>query len=167
MRIKRQYGFGALCVLLATSGTVSAQQVSDDFDVTITLEDSCELTTAPTDLSFGTVGLLNTDHTATSTVAVTCTDGAAYDLVLNAGLHDDGTTRRMEQAGEHVSYRLYSDSGFTALWGNDTTFGSVVSATGTGEEAEFTVHGRVESADNASTPPGGTYSDTVTIEVSF
>ena len=32
-------------------------------------------------------------------------------------------------------------------------------------EQEVTVYGRVEAADNATTPPAGSYSDTVTVEV--
>ena len=163
----------ALWVLAAAAlvapGMVLAQSVQDSatFDVTITLEESCELTTAPTDMDFGPVGLLTTDHTATSTVSVTCTSGAGYTLSLNDGENADGTSRRMEGDGEHVSYRLYSDSGYTALWGDNTTFGDAVGGAGTGGEQEVTVYGRVEAADNAATPPAGTYTDTVTVEVTL
>lgn len=151
---------------LVASGIVQAQTTAD-FDVTITLEESCELSTAPTDMAFGTVGLLTTDHTATSVVSVTCTSGALYTLSLNDGLHADSTSRRMENDGEHVSYRLYSDVGYTDLWGDGTTFGDAVGGTGSGVEQEVTVYGRVEAADNATTPPAGSYSDTVTVEVTL
>lgn len=155
-----------LAAALAALGMVSAQaQDTATFDVTITLENSCGLTTAPADMAFGTVGLLNTDYTATSVVSVTCTSGAEYTLSLNGGGNADGTSRRMENGGEHVSYRLYSDSSHTTLWGDGSTFGNAVGGTGNGQEQEVTVYGRVEAADNATTPPAGSYSDTVTVEV--
>ncbi|WP_299313633.1 spore coat U domain-containing protein, partial [uncultured Halomonas sp.] len=122
----------------------------------------------PTDMDFGTVGLLNINHEATSMISVTCTSGAEYDLSLNEGVNADGTTRRMVDSGgtNYVSYRLYSNSGHTTLWG-DGTFGDAVTDTGNGEEQQITVYGRVEADDNATTPPAGSYSDTVTVEVTL
>lgn len=152
---------------LAAPGMVSAETVQDTatFDVTITLENSCELTTAPTEMAFGTVGLLNTDYTATSVFSVTCTDQAPYTLALDDG-QNPGTIRRMVfDTTNYVSYDLYSDSGYNTPWGDGTTFGEAVTGTGSGVEQEVTVYGRVEAADNATTPPAGSYSDTVTVEV--
>ncbi|WP_339677463.1 spore coat U domain-containing protein [uncultured Zhongshania sp.] len=168
MTIQRNYLYGLLVATLTWSGSLFAQ-TSIPFDVTITIEDSCELTTPATDMGFGTVQLLNTNYTATSTVSVTCTDDAAYDLELDQGGNDDGTTRRMADAGvtNFVSYRLYSDDGHSTLWGDGATFGSVNAGTGTGIEQDITVYGRVESGDNATTPPAGAYSDTVTVSVTF
>lgn len=168
MAIQRNYLFGFMVATLIWSGNLFAQ-TTDTFDVTITIEDSCELTTLATDMGFGTVQLLNTNYAATSTVSVTCTTDAAYDLALDQGGNDDGTTRRMADVGvtNFVSYRLYTDSGYTTLWGDGTTFGSVNAGTGTGVEQDITVYGRVESGDNATTPPAGAYSDTVTVTVTF
>ncbi|MDF1693280.1 MAG: spore coat U domain-containing protein [Zhongshania sp.] len=168
MAVHRNYLYGILASTLIWSST-SFGQTSDTFDVNITIEDSCELTTPATDMSFGTVQLLNTAYTATSTVSVTCTTDAAYDLALDQGGNDSATTRRMADVGatNFVSYRLYSDSGHSALWGDGTTFGSVKAGTGTGIEQDITVYGRVEAGDNATTPPAGTYSDTVTVSVTF
>lgn len=152
---------------LAVPGMVSAQTTQDNFDVTITLDESCELTTAPTDMAFGTVGLLNTNYAKTSTISVTCTSGAEYTLSLDDGANPDTTRRMLNGATNYVSYRLYSDSGHTTLWGDGTTFGDAVSGTGNGQEQQVTVYGRVEAADNATTPPAGAYSDTVTVEVAL
>lgn len=146
---------------------LSLAQTSDQFEVRITIEDSCELTSAPTDMDFGTVQLLNQDYDADSSVFVTCTSGVVYSLSLDAGQNDDGTTRRMINGTDFVSYRLYSDTGRTTLWGDGTTFGNEVSDTGTGVEQTVTVYGRVAEADNASTPPAAAYVDTVTVTVTF
>lgn len=155
-----------LAAALAALGMVSAQaQDTATFDVTITLENSCELTTAPTDMAFGTVGLLNTDYTATSVVSVTCTDQAPYTLALDGGQNSDTIRRMVFDTANYVSYDLYSDSGYNTLWGDGTIFGNAVTGTGNGQEQKVTVYGRVEAADNATTPPAGSYSDTVTVEV--
>lgn len=167
MIIHRNYLFGFAAAALVWSNSLFAQ-TTDTFDVTITIEDSCELTTPATDMGFGTVQLLNTNYTATSTVSVTCTTDAAYDLALDDGGNASATTRRMTDDGTNfVSYRLYSDAAHTTLWGDDTTFGSVNAGTGNGIEQDITVYGRVESGDNATTPPAGAYSDTVTVSVTF
>jgi spore coat protein U-like protein len=166
MTIDRNYLFGIMAATLIWSNTLFAQ-TTDTFDVTITIEDSCELTTPATDMGFGTVQLLNTDYTATSTVSVTCTTDAAYDLALDEGENQSATTRRMTDGTDFVSYRLYNDAGHTTLWGDDTTFGSVNAGIGSGVEQDVTVYGRVEAADNATTPPAGNYSDTVTVTVTF
>src|SRR5690554_4083374 len=146
MKINGKYALGVLAAAaLAAPGMVSAQTAAT-FDVTITLENSCELTTEPTDMDFGTVGLLNTDYTATSVVSVTCTDQALYTLALDGGTNAD-TTRRMDDGGtNHISYRLYSGSGHSTRWGGGDTFGDAVTGTGSGVEQEVTVYGRVEAA---------------------
>ncbi|NWN84160.1 MAG: spore coat protein U domain-containing protein [Halomonas sp.] len=156
-----------IATMLAMPSMASAQTSQDTatFDVTITLENSCELTTAPTDMAFDTVGLLNTDHTATSTVSVTCTDQASYTLALDGGTNADATRRMDDGNTNYVSYDLYSDSGHSTLWGDGTNFGDAVTDTGNGQEQEVIVYGRVEAADNATTPPAGSYSDNVTVEV--
>ncbi len=161
--------WGLALAALVVPGTVLAQTAQDDatFDVTITLEESCELTTAPDDMEFGTVGLLNENHTADSTIYVTCTTGAEYTLSLDDGENATATRRMAGSDEEYVSYRLYSDSGYETLWGDGNTFGALVDGEGTGVQQTFTVYGRVEPGDNATTPPAGTYTDTVTIEVSF
>ncbi|GAA4102778.1 spore coat U domain-containing protein [Zhongshania borealis] len=166
MAIKRNYILGFMAATLVWSSTLLAD-VTDTFDVTITIENSCDLTTPATDMAFGTVQLLNTNYTATSTVSVTCTSALAYDLALDAGENQGATTRRMTDGTNFVSYRLYNDAGHTTLWGDDTAFGSVNADTGTGVEKIFSVYGRVETGDNATTPPAGAYSDTVTVTVTF
>ncbi|MCK9468787.1 MAG: spore coat U domain-containing protein [Porticoccaceae bacterium] len=166
---RKKYSFipaAALLTFVWTGAALSA--TSDAFDVTITLQNSCDLSTVPTDMNFGTQGLLDQDYDATSAIYVTCTTGASYDLELDEGGNADGSTRRMTDGNSnYVSYRLYSDSGHTTLWGDGTTFGDAYADTGTGSEETVTVYGRVLESDNSTTPPAGTYTDTVTVTVTF
>ncbi len=167
MFTKRRHLSPLIATMVLMWSSAALAQTTDTFNVTITLQDACELSTAPTDLDFGTVNLLNQDYDAASAVYVTCTEGAAYALSLDAGDHADGTSRRMENSGNFVSYRLYSDGGRTTLWGDGTTFGSTAAGTGNGAEQTVDVFGRVANADNTSTPPAGAYSDIVTVTVTF
>jgi spore coat protein U-like protein len=148
--------------------TAIAATVGSSFDVTITLENACDVTTtAPTDMDFGTQSLLTSAKTATSTITVTCTSGATYDIGLDAGANessaDDTTTRRMINGGtNYVSYDLLQPDGVTH-WGN-TVSTDTYADTGTGSPQAFTVNGTVPIQ---STPPAGAYSDTVQVTVTY
>ena len=148
------------------SGAALADQTAD-FQVQITIENACDVDiTPPTDLDFGTHGLLSADVTQQSTVSVLCTEGLAYDLKLDAGLNGSGgdtTTRRMINGAADVTYDLYRDSNRTEHWGDDDgvdTLGSI----GTGAVQTWPVYGLVPAQD---TPPAGTYLDTVTVTVTY
>ena len=65
--------------------------------------------------------------------------------------------------GATITYSLYSDSGHTTVWGN-TVGTNTVSATGNGAAQSYTVYGRVPSQ---STPAAATYTDTVTVTVTY
>jgi spore coat protein U-like protein len=81
----------------------------------------------------------------------------------DTGSTDAAPLRRLKDSGtNYLSYVLYSDSGRTALWGNDATVD--VAATGTGVADAHTVYGRVASGQNK---PAGSYSDTVVATVTF
>lgn len=153
--------------LAAMSDTVGSQ-----FDVTITLVNTCDVTTtAPTDMNFGdTVGLLTSEVTATSTITVNCSENATYDIGIDAGANESSTgdtnTRRMLMSdgnGDHyVTYDLLQPDGISH-WG-DTISTDTYSSTGTGSPQAFTVNGKVGVQ---STPPAGYYSDTVQVTVTY
>lgn len=168
MRCSKMSILSAVTLAAFSWASPSLPAVTDTFDVTITLQSSCDLSTAPTDMDFGSVGLLSQDYTASSSIYVTCTSGTNYELELDDGQNADATTRRMfDGDSSYVSYRLYRDNGRTELWGDGTTFGNASARTGTGSEETVAVYGSVLQLDNPSTPPAGAYSDTVTVTVTF
>jgi spore coat protein U-like protein len=69
----------------------------------------------------------------------------------------------MTSGGATVNYTLYSDSGRTTIWGN-TVGTNTVAATGNGTGQNYTVYGRVSSQ---TTPAPGTYTDTITVTVTY
>jgi spore coat protein U-like protein len=62
-----------------------------------------------------------------------------------------------------VTYSLYSDSGRATVWGN-TVGTNTVAGTGNGASQSYTVYGR---APAQTTPAAGTYTDTVTVTVTY
>lgn len=154
--------------LTTLAAPVMAATVSGNFQALITIQNTCALTTAPTSLNFGTQGVLVANVDTTSTLKVTCTTGAGYNIGLDAGVNestvDNVDTRRMTDGALHyVGYNMYTTTGRTTVWGN-TVGTSTVGSTGTGSEQSFTVYGRVPAQ---TTPQAGDYADTVTVTVTY
>lgn len=151
-----------------TAGSAFAADVTDTFNVMIVIENSCVIDAGlTTDMDFSTQQLLTSNFDAQSAIGVTCTTDLPYTIGLSAGLNATGgtNTRRMANAGDtaFVAYDLYQDVSGGAHWGNaigtDTK-----GATGTGAAQTHTVYGRVASQ---TTPPAGTYEDTITVTVDY
>lgn len=119
-----------------------------------------------TDLDFGSVpGLITANRDQTSVLSMICTGRTAWNVGLNNGLNASGAIRRMRQgtSGNYVNYELYRDPGRLNRWG--TTIGTnTVPGTGTGLEQTLTVYGRVPATQ---TVPAGSYSDVITVTVSY
>ncbi|MDP2738275.1 MAG: spore coat U domain-containing protein [Pseudorhodobacter sp.] len=147
------------------AGIAAAQTVTDTFDVTITIADECQITSTQT-LDFGSVGVLTANVDAAATLEVTCTPSTAYDIGLDAGQGTGATTtaRLMTSvATDTVEYHMYQDASRSVNWGN-TILTDTQASTGTGSTQSFTVYGRVPVQ---TTPPTGTYTDTVTVTVTY
>jgi spore coat protein U-like protein len=69
----------------------------------------------------------------------------------------------MTSGANTVNYTLYSNSGRTTVWGN-TVGTDTQAATGNGSAQSYTVYGRVPSQ---AAPAPGTYSDTITVTVTY
>jgi spore coat protein U-like protein len=153
----------AACLLQFASPS-SATTVTTTFTAQITLAATCLINSAST-LNFGTQGVLAANVPGTSTIAVQCTNTTPYNIGLDVGLGTGATVavRKMTSGGATVNYSMYSDSGHTTVWG--TTIGTdTVAATGTGAAQNYTVYGLVPPQ---STPAPGTYTDTITVTVTY
>lgn len=117
------------------------------------------------DIDFGTHGVLTTNIDATGQISATCTVDTPYTIELDGGLAGAPPAARLMSNGpETVTYGLYQDAARTQPWGDSGTPGSTVSATGTGSTQNFTVYGRIPPQ---TTPPPGTYTDTVVVTISY
>ena len=142
----------------------TAATATGQFQVLLTINAECQLVSA-SDLDFGTTGVIQTGVAATSNIVVQCTKTTPYQIGLDAGLGAGATvaSRKMTGGTETVDYTMYQDSGRTSVWGN--TLGSdTVASTGTGAQQTFTVYGYVPPQ---TTPPPGSYLDTVQVTVTY
>ncbi len=146
---------------------VSASQAgtaTSTFTVQATVISSCTVNSAST-LNFGSIGVLTAAVNQTSTLAVQCTNTSPYNIGLSAGTGTGATVanRLMTSGTATVGYTLYSNAAMTTVWG--TTVGTnTVAATGNGASQTYTVYGQVPAQ---TTPAPGTYTDTITVTISY
>lgn len=117
-----------------------------------------------TTLDFGTDGVLDAVIDQTATFAVQCTNSQTYTISLNAGTGaGTTTTRTLDNGGASVNYMIYKDLARTQNWGN--VGGEIMTGlTGNGASQAYTIYGRVPVQ---TTPAAATYTDTVTITVTY
>lgn len=98
---------------------------------------------------------------STGTVKVNCSASATYAISLSAGA---GTfaSRVMLSGSYELNYNLYTTSRHLTIWGDGTS--GTVTINGTGKRASHTVYGLIPALQNV---PVGSYSDTVTVTVTF
>lgn len=161
--LKITLGLVALLAIVIGNSAFAATTTST-FQSQITIQASCTINSTST-LNFGSQGLLTANIDQTSTIQVQCTNTAPYNIGLDAGTATGATvtTRKMTNGGATVSYSLFSDSARTINWGN-TVGTDTVSSTGTGAAQSFTVFGRVPPQ---TTPAAATYTDTITVTVTY
>ena len=155
----------AAATLLTVGSSAQAETQTTSFNVTASVVSACAVSAA--NLAFGNydpLAVTNTD--GTTTVTVTCSLLAPYNLGISAGGYGTGVSARKMQIGagtDTLNYTLFRDALRTLNWG--VTVGTdTLSGVGTGLAVPTTVYGRIPSAQNA---PIGSYSDTVTVTVTY
>lgn len=152
---------GSYTDTITASITGSFPTATAQFSVTATFASSCTITANP--LNFGTY--TGTLISSTSTIAVTCANGSAYNVGLNAGTAAGATvtTRQMLNGSKTLNYSLFSDSGRTKNWGN-TVGTDTVAGTGSGVQQFLTVYGQIPAGQK---PVPGSYTDTITATLTY
>lgn len=150
---------------LLASSPAAAQTSTGQLKVTLAVQAECKLTSTA-DVAFGSTGVIQAAITANGTISVQCTNTTPYNIGLNAGTGSGATVaaRKMTSgAGATITYSLYRDTARTQVWG-DTVGTNTVSGTGNGAVQTVTVHGSVPAQ---ATPAAGSYTDTVTVTVTY
>jgi spore coat protein U-like protein len=167
---RHSFAVSLLSLALATGPLVpfgaNAATRSTTFTVTLTLQNDCQI--AANALNFGTSGVIAANIDQTTTLTVTCTNGAPYNVGLDAGSVSGSTVAaRLLQSPATgtptVGFQLYRDSARSLVWGQ-TVGTDTLGGTGTGAAQTLTVYGRVAPQN---TPAAGTYSSTVTTTITF
>jgi spore coat protein U-like protein len=166
----RKFNISCLSVALAAAPVIpfsaAAATRQTTFTVTLTLQADCQI--AATNLNFGTSGVIAANIDQSSTLTVTCSNGAPYTVGLDAGSVTGSTVANRLLGGTGtpvptVAFQLYRDAARSLTWGQ--TIGTDTAAgTGNGAAQTLTVYGRVAPQN---TPAAGTYTSTVTATVTF
>jgi spore coat protein U-like protein len=155
----------AMAIFLPAAASAQSQVSTSQLKVTLAVQAECKLTST-TDLAFGTTGVIQTAVNATGTIGVQCTNTTPYNIGLNAGTGSGATVsaRKMTSgSGSTITYDIYRDTARTQVWG-DTVNSNTLAGTGNGAVQTHTVYGRVPAQ---ATPAPGSYSDTVTVTVTY
>jgi spore coat protein U-like protein len=171
LSVRLTTALGVLTGLALVGGPAVATTTSQTFAVQLQIQAQCVINSTAI-LNFGTAGVLggaagnvNTDQT--TTLSVQCTNTTPYDIGLDAGTTASATvSQRLLFSSSNnatINYNLYTDSARSTVWGN--TLGSTtVHVTGNGAAQSYTIYGRVPPQ---TTPAPGTYTDTVTVTITY
>jgi spore coat protein U-like protein len=166
MRVRASLaGLVFTAAVLAAPKAHATQQVTTSFQVQITIQDACAITTAGT-LDFGSHGVLAGNVDASSMLTVQCTATTPYSIGLSAGGGSGATVTARKMTGSGggtVGYSLYRDAARSLVWG-ETVGTDTIAAVGTGATQSETVFGRVPAQ---STPAPDTYLDSITVTVTY
>ena len=158
----------AISTLLLLHGTVNAGTTTATMIVEATVEPYCLV--AVTNVSFGPSDG-TTVKFANGAISVTCQSGIQFSVALNGGLNpipgEPVRTLRKSGTQSYLGYELYKDSGYSAIWGDGSTYpaGTAVSSTSSGTGNNHVVYGKLNTFSTDVTLGG--YSDIVNVTVTY
>ncbi|ORM69066.1 Csu type fimbrial protein [Pantoea rwandensis] len=160
-RVCTLIGLGSVCVGLQT-GTLSIP-----ITLTLVLSNDCSTIVAPA-LSFGSAPLVSSFSTVSQTINVTCSKGSTYTVGLSNGSYYS-TTRNMASGTNRLAYEIYKGTSGTNRWGPSGTerwsSSTATTPATTGTVSAFTYTAQILSTQ--LTPAAGSYTDNVTVDLSF
>ncbi len=165
--ITRRLSARALVALASIAGSapVLAGTTTTTFSVSATVVSTCSV--SATALAFGSIPTpINVNVDGTSTITATCSANTPYTVALSTGVGTGATfaSRKMSSGANTLSYTAYTDANRTTVWGDGTGSSSLSNQTGSGAAQTITVYGRVPAGQS---PAIGSYTDTVTVTVTF
>lgn len=151
---------------------LSAQTGSPTFSMTLIaiVTNDCSTINAPA-VNFGSAPLVQNFNPVTQNIVITCTKGSAYTVGLNNGLNASGSVRNMISSttpANLLSYEIYKGS-TTSRWGisGSERWASSASSSISTDQLSRTYSYTARVLTTQTTPPGGSYSDTLVVDVAF
>jgi spore coat protein U-like protein len=150
-------------VALSAPVRLEADTASSTLAVSATVITSC--TVLPGTLAFGnynptSASPLDVDGSFT----IACTTGTAAVVGLGLGLNANGSTRRMNNGVQFLTYEIYKESGRTNVWGDSGGATKTLAAAPSILQQIIPVYGRVPANQSAGI---GAFADTVAITLTF
>ncbi|WP_339026092.1 spore coat U domain-containing protein [Leclercia pneumoniae] len=154
-------GAVGLC-LTPQTGTVTTS-IAVDINVT----NDCSAMTTP-DINFNSAPLVQNFPTVSQAISVSCTKGSVYTIGINNGANALNNVRQMASGSNRMSYDIYKGatanrwgSSGSERWSSGTS--SQVSADGLLRTYNYTA----KVLTTQATPPAGSYTDTLIVDVAF
>jgi spore coat protein U-like protein len=126
---------------------------------------SCELVSA-NELNFATITAADMPFkTATTTLAVKCSDQPPYAITMDAGQNSTDYRARKMKGGANLLLYAVTFGGYSGDWSDDPNAGLVFTSTGTGANQSITVNGLANIS--AGLPAPGLYNDVLTVTIHY
>jgi spore coat protein U-like protein len=158
--------------LCAGMAQAQAGTATNNLTVQITITASCTITAATlTFPSTAGTSLTSTAVTANTNVSVTCTNNSPSSIGMGQGNNFSAGSNRMANGTNFLPYGLYVNAALTNPWttgasnSSCTTTNDCYLGTGSGSAQSIPIYGQVPTT--AIAPAAGTYSDTVTMTVTY
>lgn len=147
-----------LCTL--TQSSLPGGGLPVTLTVTLTITKDCRFSADNVD--FGSAPFVQSFNPVVGNLHITCTKGTTYSVGLGAGGASSGGRRRMSAGPNRLEYDVYRPG--NTLWTSTQRVDQATPAAGSAAEV-FPYEARIY-ADQA-TPPPGTYTDSLIIDVAF
>lgn len=159
-----QYAWSPTATPATCSGGSGTGTSVLNVQVQANIQSGCFISSA-SNLDFGSTSSVTSGNIDSSSVlGVACTTSGSWQVGIGPGInYADGVRHVVGPGGSLLAYDLYSNSGRTQPWG-DTLNSNTVTGNG-GTSTQLTVYGRVPQ--QAVGVPPGTYSDTVTVTLTY
>lgn len=165
-----------LTVILFLPRSVLAGTVNNSFLVSAMISTGCVFGRSDSGNNFGTINFgersdINTNvdvasTTDTGSLIVTCTPGTSINIALDYGLNGRNGNRYLVnlQGTRMLAYQLYKDASYSQIWGTGTLASNTV-VFPAAPQRTYTVYARLFAS--SSRPPAGSYTDVVTVTLTY
>ncbi len=143
-------------------GTLNNGTVTRTLTVSMTVTNDCTIT-APS-VNFGSAPLVSAFPTVSQAISLRCTQGMVYTVGLSAGSNPAGGRRQMASGSNRLAYDLFKAD--NTVWGSTTTARAASPGAADGTTLQ-TIPYTATIYQSQTTPPAGTYTDNVVVDVSF
>jgi spore coat protein U-like protein len=133
----------------------------------MTVTNDCSAMTTP-NVNFNSAPVVQSFPTVSQAIAVTCTKGSSYTIGINNGTYPNNNVRNMASGSNRMSYDIYKGA-TSNRWGSSgserwaSSDSSQVSTDGLLRTYNYTA----KVLTTQTTPPAGTYTDTLIVDIAF
>jgi spore coat protein U-like protein len=158
-----------LAAAALAAGVAPAATTTTTFAVTATVQSTCSATAAA--LAFPNYTPGGGAQIGNTTISVKCTKNTPFTVLLNAGsTTGEAFAQRLMASGTNtLQYNLYTAATLLTIFGDGTAGTQTIAGTGLGVATANSVQvfGQVPDSASNQAAIAGSYSDTITVTVSY